>query len=945
MNFNSLEIFIDLFAEVKTKLKEKENEQAIESIVKFINSISKAEEEEELTVNDTNKKNERNSNIITNEKTEINTNYSNIFDTIYAKEKISTKNSKGLQFRIQELKFKLKQLLKFLKLKKIFIKNALDINLADFDYENFKINTIIEIYIIKKFNIDLLTDIKDFYSKTTDIREALGLSSEEYLNELSSIFYKYKLNNMYAGILNAFYEINYLRFERCLLNMKKDKEFDMINFIFEKKFELKILENSTNIYIINQINDHLSNKNRIEQKALQERVNKSCSSYDNKAKKENLKICNEELDKSDLLSSVTFLNFEKKSSSSDLSNSIKLTPIKFSFKKGFNIEKAYLQVYEKEKPIADNLNKFLEILYLNFDFEKCNFNSIHNIKGDYSDSVNNSYSLHPKLIEILDHLNYNFRGKEFKLNTNIAMKSRLYKNILKKNFCAVENILQWENYSYDLKNVKNLTFLERFTTMNQEESSLDDDSYLIITKEEEKIFYLFNLISFIYCPKQREKYELILENLSNIFFEKFCDIVKKYCYEKLYLKNIENDKRYTIDDIADRVKNNLLKFLMDSVYETIKNTKTFNFSNLLFWRFFFEKLESKLFLNQDQYPELKVIENKISDIKMEFLYNVTAKFIDKNSIKSNNNKQYNELVNKIDFIFESIQRINPEFNILLLFGENFFEKFDYRKKIKNRILSSQLEEYSKKFYYFKNATKYYHGNSFKAKTSNSLKMSLETHNLFSDFELFFVLEVFKNLDLKNIFFFIKILDFNILQNIFSWDKNSNLAKPDKFNLKMYLAIKLVNTASNISSFIAIDRILLFNILNFLKNSINSEEEFKEIINEILYVPDFNNLMEASRNIILLDKNLNAIVKDYFETKIKIFTEILQLFKEKFKLSPIAETNFKLIKIKSFICNLFISNLRNIYSDISDLDDYQELENYIKEERFKKEIYKIYTSTI
>ena len=50
-----------------------------------------------------------------------------------------------------------------------------------------------KIFILKKYNIELISDIKDFFKKTSDIREALGLNTDEYLIELSGIFHKYKI--------------------------------------------------------------------------------------------------------------------------------------------------------------------------------------------------------------------------------------------------------------------------------------------------------------------------------------------------------------------------------------------------------------------------------------------------------------------------------------------------------------------------------------------------------------------------------------------------------------------------------------------------------------------------------------------------------------------------------------------------------------------------------
>jgi len=189
---------------------------------------------------------------------------------------------------------------------------------------------------------------------------------------------------------------------------------------------------------------------------------------------------------------------------------------------------------------------------------------------------------------------------------------------------------------------------------------------------------------------------------------------------------------------------------------------------------------------------------------------------------------------------------------------------------------------------------------------------------------------------------VKITNINVLSKFFNFDENSIFKSKEFLNINHLLGIKLVNNLSNISGFMNVDQSLSFLVFNYLKNYVDSESEFREIINELLFVPKFNVLLDASSNIILLEKNLNNIVKDYFDTKINIFNQITNLFKDKYKISPIAETALKLLKIKKFICDSFNSNLRNVFSDINEIDNYQELENYIKDQRFKKEIYRIYS---
>lgn len=837
------------------------------------------------------------------------------------------------------MKFKISQLLRFLKLKKIFIENALNIDLKDFDYENLNVNTIIEVFIVKKFNIDLINEINDFYSKTTDIREALGLSWDEYLIELSAIFLKYKMHNMYANILNVFLEKNYSLFEKCLLNLKKDKNFDLIKFIFEQKFELKIFENSQNMSLINNINENMNAKSKMSLNLIEEDLLLS-ESAENKIKKgfdsngnNKIKMISGDFDKSEFFSFFKYTgnneinSNNKKEDEESGEDSYSVIKEHFNFKKDFSPEREYLQKFKQDKEFNQNFLQLLDSLNSNFDLE--NFNNSRHLKGEV-ENTNNSYSLHPKLIELLDNINYKYRGQEFKLNTNISMKAKLYRKILSRNFCAVENILQWENFSFDLRNLKNLVFLENKNLNlnkndfnNNNNTQVSDETNLIVAHEDEKIFHLMNLLSLLYTGKDT-KFDLIFESLTKIFLEKF---------EILFSKLVNSQE---IKEESASIKTRITLFIMDSVYHTIKNTKCFSFSNILFWRTFIKKLDAKVNSATQANEKLKEISTMLQEIQKEFLNYIAFAENEKNKtfldceeleIKSQ----------KSDFILDSMQKISEQFNILLLFGEEFLEKYDFNFKIRNLILKPELDEFCRRYFYFRNLR-----SNFK-KNSNITKKDLLGVS-FTDFHLNFLCNVFKNLNLNNIFNFIKIINLNVLSKILHFDCQNTIFKSNEFlNIKHLLGIKLVNNLSNISGFLNVDQSLSFLVFNYLKNYVNSDNEFKELINELLFVPKFNILLDSSSNIILLEKNLNNIVKDYFETKINIFNQIVNLFKDKFRITPIAETTLKLLKIKKFICDSFNSNLRNVFSDISEMDNYQDLENYIKDDRFKKEIYKIYSS--
>ena len=56
--------------------------------------------------------------------------------------------------------------------------------------------------------------------------------------------------------------------------------------------------------------------------------------------------------------------------------------------------------------------------------------------------------------------------------------------------------------------------------------------------------------------------------------------------------------------------------------------------------------------------------------------------IDNHNVIENDDKNF---VEKSDFIMKSLYRVANDFNVLFLFGPEFFLNFDYGKRIKNLI--------------------------------------------------------------------------------------------------------------------------------------------------------------------------------------------------------------------------------------------------------------------
>lgn len=907
MRIKDIEIFLEIFAESKNSLKENEIKSSIEILKNLIEAINFTKENEENYTNDY----DSNSNNIINNSIKDSffqdeKNLKKIFDDFFLKEKSEIKNNlmtHKFNNEIKNIKFKANQLLKFLKLKGILTKHALDIDLREFDYENLNPSTIIEIFILKKYNIELITDITDFFNKTTDIREAFGLNTDEYLIELSGIFQKYKMLKMCGEILNVFYEKNYNTFERCLLSMKKDKSFNLLDFINQNgnNFTQKILENSTNVNLIININEYLGQKNNLTEENFLEFCQKAKNQKNSEKKIKNLKE-NIQPEKPEFFSYITYSEEYK---NSNLNNS-------FNLKNEFNFQKEFIKEFNPENSFKENFESAIKLISQNFDEEKKTSNEI---SAQSDTNENNTYSLHPKLMNLLTTIGYEFRGKEFKINTNLKLKSKLYRNLLEKKFCIIENILQWENFSYDLSNVKNFKFLEEdFTQCEIKE--IKEENFLIIKNEDQKFFEIFNLLSLLY--ENDEKFVMILSNITE-------KILKKI-EENYFLKGKKSEDFF---DFLEKIKKNLELFFVDCVYYVIKNTGTFTFINLKFWRNFWKIFIEKIRVCGKSEPNkekfFSSLEEKVIEIEKNFCFF---------NLRKNKNKELDDkFIEKSDFVMKSLFRIANDFNVLFLFGPEFFLNFDYGRRIKNIIFNEEIKEFSLKFAFFRNF-------NFEKKVQ---KNESNKDIYYKEFYLIYLIELFKNFNLNNIFSLEKILSEEILSKYFylnNIEKALNL--PEKISIINLLSIKLINNSANLSSFISLKNQGFVTLLNFIKTNTKSETQFKQIINEILFTPKFTILLDSIKNIILLERNINFIIRDYYQNKINIFTQIKKLL-EIFKISPIAETKFKLLEIKKFICDSYTGNLRNLYGEISEIEDYYQLENLAKDERTKKEMYNIYIS--
>jgi hypothetical protein len=143
--------------------------------------------------------------------------------------------------------FDLENLHRYYKIQHVFAKNIPDVDLSDFDYKKINTNDILEIFILKKFNIDNITNLDDFIERTEDIFNAFDILKIDYLYSLFLFFFKYQKEKIYLELLINFGENNYKYFETCLAKMKKNRNFNLRIFLNENiQLKLKVLEKTDN---------------------------------------------------------------------------------------------------------------------------------------------------------------------------------------------------------------------------------------------------------------------------------------------------------------------------------------------------------------------------------------------------------------------------------------------------------------------------------------------------------------------------------------------------------------------------------------------------------------------------------------------------------------------------------------------------------------------------
>jgi hypothetical protein len=460
-----------------------------------------------------------------------------------------------------KIKFKLTNLQKFLKISKVFHANTLDINLLnEFDYQQLNSKDILEIFIFKKFNVEAISNVEDFLSKTKDIYDALQYSKEEFLFNLFQIFFKYQKEKLYIDILNL---LNYEYFEKCLLYIKKEKPKIFQELISENNiFCLRIMENTKNFNLLNQ--------------------QLSSFTYN---KKPSIKFAKENQDL------VTLLNT--------------------------NLSELKKEDFSSEFETEGKTNFFCFLTKINEEGFKISSNSdqqgFFNGESPEVQKKYFKYSLHPKLVELLDRINFNYQGKEFHFNTKIYFKCNLYKLLLGKKLAVIENILDWENIQYDLStiinqeemfnllkiilNVYDINF-EKFQIFDQFFKNLEKKLLLFLEEQKRKIFIdllIFNLNNIKHV--NTHNFEFLRKVFKNCVSINLEDDLKMLGF----LNRITNDKFNVIPFIAN------LRSLFEQfpiLQDACKNYYNEYIQNL----YYFNK-QSLRFGNEHIYKEIEVFKN------------------------------------------------------------------------------------------------------------------------------------------------------------------------------------------------------------------------------------------------------------------------------------------------------------------------------------------------
>jgi hypothetical protein len=311
-----------------------------------------------------------------------------------------TKFIKEYEFIDKSIQYKLQTISRFYKISSVFSYNNIDFNLNEFDYKKLSLLEILEIFILKKFNIDQIINLEDFINKTDDIFENFDIEKNDYIFLLFQFFMKYKKEKLTTEIIEYFVENDYKLFEDCIDKMKKASGLSLKSYFNDHpKLKLKLLESTDRYQYLEEIID--INNNEVFGK-------------NNKAK---FNTENEDF--------ICLLDLREKIPEAKALENIQ------------NADKLFENL-SQEKNIK---NKLISL--------------VTSIKSKTSSNNKKpatfKYSLHPKLVKLLKDVNYKHIGKDIEFKTKYVSKFKLYNYFLIKNIATLDDLLEWEN----LKEYKN----------------------------------------------------------------------------------------------------------------------------------------------------------------------------------------------------------------------------------------------------------------------------------------------------------------------------------------------------------------------------------------------------------------------------------------------------------------------------------------------------------
>ena len=456
-----------------------------------------------------------------------------------------------------QLLLKLESLLEYMNISKTFKQYQIDTDLLnEYNVNNYKEvrDEILEIFLIKVFNIDDIKSISDFIQKrpSQDIQKALRLTDNKYLYNLFLFFIKYKVNYLSNEILNIFIEKNEKKyFNKCI-----DKLYNDIFQKDEQKFKEFIKNNSLKLFLIENNNSSFIN------------------------------ILNEQID----FSKTPKVNFILDKENNDLLSIYSLID---------NQKEKY-----KDNKYQDLINTFDE--FNNLNKEEKTLSKLFEIYDEgviinEDDGINYNYSLHPKLIKLLTEKNLIDLIQNIKINYN--SKIDIYKFCLKGKICSLNNILEYENINLkkninenDIEEILRLLFniYEDYTyndidsIMNNKLNNIQYDknqtiNSLIQYNLNHKVYLSFNNLLFLsnhlgYNLPNNEQERKILSLLSKIskkinifpFTSNFSNEYENYksILDKYYL-NFYNILTNCNSKFFDTLKNPILKYLLIEIYNII----------------------------------------------------------------------------------------------------------------------------------------------------------------------------------------------------------------------------------------------------------------------------------------------------------------------------------------------------------------------------------------